>query len=114
MKMPMAVEELEFSRRSMYGREEELALLEVLRANAPSCGPEMRQFEDAFAQYCGAQYGLAVTSGTTGLQLSMTGAGIGPGDEVITTPLSWISTANAAAVLGAKVVFANVDPGTLN
>lgn len=114
MKLPKAVRELEFGHGSCYGREEEEAVLEVLRASAPSCGPRVRRFEEAFAKYCGAAYGLAVTSGTTGLHLSMIAAGVGPGDEVITTPISWISTANAAAALGAKVVFADVDPQTLN
>jgi dTDP-4-amino-4,6-dideoxygalactose transaminase len=114
MKLPKAVDELEFSHGSLYGKEEEEALLEVLRAGAPSCGPWVKRFEEAFAGYCGTTYGLAVTSGTTGLQLAMIAAGVGPGDEVITTPLSWISTANAAAALGAKVVFADVDPCTLN
>jgi perosamine synthetase len=114
MKLPKAVEELEFSHGSLYGKEEEEALLEVLRAGAPSCGPWVKRFEEAFAGYCGTTYGLAVTSGTTGLQLAMIAAGVGPGDEVITTPLSWISTANAAAALGAKVVFADVDRCTLN
>jgi perosamine synthetase len=99
---------------SSYGKEEEDVLLEVLRAGAPSCGPWVKRFEEEFAKYCGAGYGLAVTSGTTGLQLSMIAAGVGPGDEVITTPISWIATANAAAVLGAKIVFADVDPHTLN
>jgi perosamine synthetase len=114
MKLPQAIHELEFGHGSCYGREEQDALLEVLRANAPSCGPWVKRFEDAFAQFCGVKYGLAVTSCSTGLQLSMIGARVGPGDEVITTPLSWIATANAAAVLGAKVVFADVDPRTLN
>jgi perosamine synthetase len=114
MKLPQAVDELEFGHGSCYGSEEQEALIEVLRANAPSCGPRVKQFEEAFASYCGTSYGLAVTSGTTGLQLAMIAAGVGPGDEVITTPISWIATANAAAVLGAKVVFADVDPYTLN
>jgi perosamine synthetase len=114
MKLPKAVEELEFSHGSLYGKEEEEALLEVLRAGAPSCGPWVKRFEEAFASYCGTTYALAVTSGTTGLQLAMIAAGVGPGDEVITTPLSWISTANAATALGAKAVFADVDPCTLN
>ena len=114
MKLPKAVEELEFSPGSLYGKEEEEALLEVLRAGAPSCGPWVKGFEEAFASYCGTTYALAVTSGTTGLQLAMIAAGVGPGDEVITTPLSWISTANAATALGAKVVFADVDRCTLN
>ena len=114
MKLPKAIHELEFGHGSCYGAEEQEALLEVLRAGAPSCGPAVKRFEDEFASYCGTKYGLAVTSGTTGLQLSMIAAGVGPGDEVITTPISWIATANAAAVLGAKAVFADVDPLTLN
>jgi perosamine synthetase len=114
MTLPQAIHELEFGHGSCYGQEEQAVLQEVLRANAPSCGPWVKKFEESFASYCGAKYGLAVTSGTTGLQLSMIAAGVGPGDEVITTPISWIATANAAAVLGAKVVFADVDPKTLN
>jgi perosamine synthetase len=114
MTLPKAIHELEFGHGSCYGKEEQEAVLEVMRAGAPSCGPKVKRFEEEFAKYCGTKYGLAVTSGSTGLQLAMIAAGVGPGDEVITTPISWISTANAAAVLGAKVVFADVDPRTLN
>jgi dTDP-4-amino-4,6-dideoxygalactose transaminase len=114
MKLPQAIDELEFGHGSRYEAEERDALLDVLRAGAPSCGPSVKRFEEAFAGYCGAKHGLAVTSGTAGLQLAMIAAGVGRGDEVITTPISWISTANAAAVLGATVVFADVDPRTLN
>ena len=114
MTLPKAIHELEFGHGSCYGQEEQDVLMEVLRANAPSCGPWVKRFEEEFAKYCGAKYGLAVTSGSTGLHLSMVAAGVGPGDEVITTPISWIATANAAAVLGAKVVFADVDARTLN
>ena len=114
MSLPKAVNELEFGHGSRYGDEEQRALLEVLGASAPSCGPRVKEFEEAFALACDAKYGLAVTSGTTGLQLTMIAAGVGPGDEVITTPISWVATANAAAVLGAKVVFADVDSRTLN
>ncbi len=114
MKLPKAIHELEFGHGSSYGTEEQEAVLEVLRTGAPSCGPAVKRFEDGFASYCGTDYGLAVTSGTTGLQLAMIAAGVRPGDEVITTPISWIATANAAAVLGANVVFADVDPRTLN
>jgi len=114
MKLPRAIHELEFGHGSSYGPDEQEALLEVLLQGAPSCGPAVKRFEEEFSAYCGAEYGLAVTSGTTGLQLAMIAAGVGPGDEVITTPISWISTANAAAVLGARVVFADVDPHTLN
>ncbi|HYM07749.1 MAG TPA: DegT/DnrJ/EryC1/StrS family aminotransferase [Terriglobales bacterium] len=114
MDLPKAVYELEYGHGSIYGPEELAALGEVLRANAPSCGPRVKKFEEAFRAYCGAGYGLAVTSGTAGLQLAAIAAHIGPGDEVITTPISWISTANAAAVQGASVVFADVNPRTLN
>jgi dTDP-4-amino-4,6-dideoxygalactose transaminase len=105
---------LEFGHGSSYGREEEEALLEVLRRSAPSCGPKVVEFETAFAEYCETRFALAVTSATAGLGLAMASVGAGPGDEVITTPLSWIATANAAAATGAKVVFADVNPRTLN
>jgi perosamine synthetase len=114
MELPKAKFELEFSHGSIYGEEEKAAVLEVLEASAPSCGAKVQQFEKEFAAYCGSSYGLAVSSATAGLSLALIAAGVGPGDEVITTPNSWISTANAAAVLGAKVVFADVDPCTLN
>lgn len=114
MQLPKAIHELEFNHGAIYGEEEAAALLEVLQNSAPSCGPKVKQFEDAFAAYCHTQYGLAVTSATTGLELAMIACGVGPGDEVITTPLSWISTANAIAARGATVVFADVDPRTLN
>jgi perosamine synthetase len=114
MVLPKAKFELEFSHGSVYGKDEETAVLEVLAASAPSCGAKVQQFESEFAAYCGSAYGLAVSSATAGLSLALIAAGVGPGDEVITTPISWISTANAATVLGAKVVFADVDPISLN
>jgi len=114
MHLGKAVYELEYNHGSIYGPEEEAALQKVLAASAPSCGSNVKKFEEAFAAYCGTEYGLAVTSATAGLQLAMIAAEVGPGDEVITTPISWISTANAAAAQGARVVFADVDPRTLN
>jgi perosamine synthetase len=114
MALPKVKYELEFSHGSIYGDDERAAVLEVLEANAPSCGAKVQQFEREFAAYCGAEFGLAVTSATAGLSLALIAAGVGPGDEVVTTPISWISTANAAAALGAKVVFADVDPISLN
>jgi perosamine synthetase len=114
MDLPKAIHELEYGHGSIYGPEEEAAVCEVLRANAPSCGPKVKKFEESFASYCGASYGLAVTSATAGLQLAVIAARVGPGDEVITTPISWISTANAVAAAGARVVFADVNPRTLN
>lgn len=114
MKLPRVLYELEFNHGSAYGEEEIEAVLEVLNASAPSCGPKVKEFEEAFAAYCGCKHALAVSSCTAGLYLAVVAAGIGPGDEVITTPISWISTANAIAATGATVVFADVDPLTLN
>jgi dTDP-4-amino-4,6-dideoxygalactose transaminase len=114
MQLPKALYELEFNHGSIYGPEEQQALAEVLASSAPSCGPRVKQFEKAFAEHCKTQYALAVSSATAGLELAMIACEVGPGDEVITTPLSWISTANAIAARGATVVFADVDPRTLN
>ena len=114
MQLPKAIHELEYAHGSIYGEEEAAALMEVLKASAPSCGPRVKEFEDAFAAYCGCRFGLAVTSATAGLELAMIAAGVGSGDEVITTPISWVSTADAAASRGATVVFADVSPCTLN
>lgn len=114
MDLPKAINELEYGQGSVYGPEEEAAISEVMRSGAPSCGPKVKKFEEAFAGYCGAAYGLAVTSATAGLELAVIAAQVGPGSEVITTPISWISTANAVAARGADVVFADVDPRTLN
>ncbi|MGH9450125.1 MAG: DegT/DnrJ/EryC1/StrS family aminotransferase [Terriglobia bacterium] len=114
MKLPKALYELEYKNGSDYGREEASAILEVLQDSAPSCGPKVKAFEEAFAGYCGCNHALAVTSGTAGLHLAVMAAGVGPGDEVITTPITWISTANAIAATGAAVVFADVDPRTMN
>jgi dTDP-4-amino-4,6-dideoxygalactose transaminase len=114
MTSPKILYDLEYSQGSVYGTEEEQALVDAFRAGAVSCGPRVAEFERAFAGYCGVEHGVAVTSATAGLYLAMQALGIGPGDEVITTPLSWVSTANAAAAFGATVVFADVDRRTLN
>jgi perosamine synthetase len=114
MEKPAIKHELEISHGSIYGPEEAEALLEVLKAGAPSCGRKVKQFEQAFAAYCGVRYALACTSATTGLTLAGIAAGVGPGSEVITTPISWIATASAFSTLGAKLVFCDVEPRTLN
>lgn len=114
IELPKAVHELEFNQGSAYGAEEAAAIQEVLAAGAPSCGPKVKQFEETFAAYSDSKFGLAVTSATAGLELAMIALGVGPGDEVITTPVSWISTANAIAARGASAVFADIDPRTLN
>ena len=99
---------------TVYGDEEAEVLLQVLSGRAPSCGPRVVEFQEAFAAYCGTDYALAVTSATTGLSLAAIAVGVEPGDEVITTPLSWIATATAFSALGAKVRFCDVDSRTLN
>jgi perosamine synthetase len=113
MDKPKVKYELEVAYGTTYGFEEAAALMEVLKNLAPSCGKKVKQFEDEFAAYCGARYGLAVTSATTGLTLAGIAAGVKPGDEVITTPISWISTASAFSALGAEMVFCDVNPRTL-
>jgi perosamine synthetase len=93
---------------------EEAALLEVLRSGRLALGPMTEEFERALAERVGAPYVAAVSSGTAGLHLGVKLAGVSPGDEVITTPLSFIASANAIVYEGGTPVFADVDPTTLN
>jgi perosamine synthetase len=94
-------------------REEEL-VLEVLRSGRLSLGPALDRFEELVAERVGVPYAAAVSSGTTGLHLLCIAAGIGPGDEVITSPYSFAATANCFLYEGATPVFADIDPRTLN
>src|SRR5258708_25970906 len=105
MMLPQAIHELEFGHGSCYGKEEQDVLMEVLRANAPSCGPWVKRFEEEFASYCGAKYGLAVTSGTTALNLSMVAAGLEAGGRGITPPITLDYTAKRAPLPWREVVF---------
>jgi perosamine synthetase len=97
---------------SQYGPEEERALIEVLREGAPTSGTACEEFEREFAAYCGTRYARVATNGTAALFLSLLAAGVGPGDRVITTPLTWIATAAAPATLGAEVDFVDIDAET--
>lgn len=90
------------------------AVLEVLRSPSLSMGPKVRAFELAIAAYAGTAAAVAVSSGTGGLHLCLAAAGIGPGDEVVTTPFSFIASANCALYQGAQPVFVDIDPLTLN
>jgi perosamine synthetase len=94
-------------------REEEL-VLEVLRSGRLSLGPTVDRFEEAFAEAVGAPYAAAVSSGTAGLHLLCHIAGVGPGDEVITSPYSFAASANCFLYERADPVFADVDPRTYN
>jgi perosamine synthetase len=95
------------------GREEEL-VLETLRSGQLSLGPMVDRFEAALAERVDAPYVAAVSSGTAGLHLCMRLAGVGPGDEVVTTPFSFVASANCALYEGATPVFADIDARTLN
>jgi perosamine synthetase len=111
---PEIKHDLQIKFGSMYGPEEEAAVLEVLRKDAPTSGDYCIQFEKDFADYRGTDFARVVSNGTAALFMSMVGLNIGPGDHVITTPLTWIATAAAPATLGADVDFVDIDPVTYN
>jgi len=96
------------------GREEERAVIEVLRSGTLSLGPKLAGFEKEFAKFIGTRYACAVDNGTAALHLILLSLGIQKEDEVITSPFSFISSANAVLYHGAKPVFADVDPVTFN
>jgi perosamine synthetase len=108
-----ALREIPLSRPWLDEREEEL-VLEVLRSGRLSLGPWIDRFEEQVAERVGAPYAAALSSGTAGLHLLCKIAGVGPGDEVITSPLSFVASANCFILEGAAPVFADVDPVTLN
>jgi perosamine synthetase len=89
------------------------AVARVLRSDWLTCGPAVEAFELAVADFCSAPFAAAVSSGTAGLHCAMQALNIGPGDEVITTPLTFAATANCVLYQGATPVFADVDPGAL-
>ena len=96
------------------GEREEEAVLEVLRSGRLSLGPQIDSFEEHIAERVGAPFAAAVSSGTTGLHLLAHAAGLRPGDEVITSPISFVATANCFIYEGGVPVFADVDGRTLN
>jgi dTDP-4-amino-4,6-dideoxygalactose transaminase len=85
-----------------------------LRKSAPTSGEECRKFEEELASFCGTRYARVVSNGTAALFLSVLAAGLGKGDEVITTPLTWIASAAAAETLGAKAVLVDIDRRSYN
>ena len=95
--------------------EEEIRLVnEVLRSGWLSMGPKVGEFEERFANYIGTKHAIAVNSGTSGLHLCINAIGIKNGDEVITSPFSFISSSNCVMFEGGKPVFVDIDPDTLN
>lgn len=99
--------------RPLLGEREEELVLEVLRSGMLSLGPMVPRFEAAFARALGIADAVAVSSGTAALHLAVREQGWGPGDEVVTTPLSFIATSNSLLFEGAEPVFCDVDPETL-
>jgi perosamine synthetase len=100
--------------RPVIGAEEENRVLEVLRSRHLSLGPLLAEFEEAFAAHVGAAHASAVSSGTAGLHLALRGVGVTDGSEVITSPFSFVASANVALYERARPVFADIDPVTLN
>ena len=96
------------------GEEEIAAAAETLRSGWLTTGPNAAELERRFAEYVGAKHALAVSSGTAAMHLSLLALGVGPGDEVITTPITWPATANVIVHTGATPVFADVRASDLN
>jgi perosamine synthetase len=96
------------------GEAEERAVLEVLRSGQLSLGPRVPEFERAFAARVGARHASAVSSGTAALHLALRAVGVSEGDEVVTSPFSFVASANAILYERATPVFADIDPVTLN
>ena len=90
------------------------AVVEVLRSDWLTQGPKVAEFEDALASYCGARYATVLSSGTAALHAAYFAAGLSPGNEIVTSPITFAATANAALYLGAKPVFADIEPETAN
>jgi perosamine synthetase len=109
----MNSEPIPLAKPEIGAREEEL-VLEVLRSGRLSLGPIGERFERDFAAWLGVEDAVAVSSGTSGLHLGVRALGWGPGDEVLTSPFSFVASANCLLYEGARPVFCDVDPETLN
>lgn len=96
--------------KPIIGKEEQDAILEVLNSGQMVQGPRVREFEARFAEMCGVEHAIATSSGTTALHIAMLAHGIGASDEVITSPFSFIASANCALYVGARPVFVDIEP----
>lgn len=90
------------------------AVVDVLRSGILTQGPAIEAFEQAITEYVGVKYAVAVSSGTAALHLSALAAGVGPGTSLITSPITFVASANAALYAGGRAVFADIDPDTVN
>jgi len=100
--------------KPLIGDEEINAVVEVLKSGMLASGKEVEAFEKEFAEYLGAKHGIAVCNGTAALDVALKALKIKPGDEVITTPFTFIASANCILFQGAKPVFADINPKTFN
>jgi len=96
------------------GSKERKRVCDVLDGGQIADGPEVRAFEREFAEACGTDHAVATANGTTALHVALHACGIGPGDTVVTTPFSFVATANAVRFCGADPAFADIDPATYN
>jgi dTDP-4-amino-4,6-dideoxygalactose transaminase len=106
MRVPLA--------RPLFDEDDERAVVDVLRSGWVGAGPRVARFESEFARYTGATRAVAVSSCTAALHVAMLALGLRPGDEVLVPAFTWISSANAAELVGAKAVFCDIDPTTYN
>lgn len=90
------------------------AVVDVLRSGILTQGPAVEAFEQAIAKYVGAKYAIALSSGTAALHLAALATGVGPGKSLVTSPITFVASANAALYVGGRVVFADIDPDTIN
>ncbi len=97
-----------------YDQEEIDAVVDVLRSEWLTMGPKTNEFEKRLGSYIGVKHVIAVSNGTAALHLSLLGLGVGPGDEVVVTPFTFVASVNAILYTGARPVFADIDHSTLN
>ena len=90
------------------------SVVDVLRGDYLTCGPSVKAFEQAICAYTGAKYCVAVANATAGLHIAALAAGLGPGDEAITSPITFLSSANCICFAGGTPIFADIDPETAN
>ncbi|MGX1022904.1 UDP-4-amino-4,6-dideoxy-N-acetyl-beta-L-altrosamine transaminase [Psychroflexus sp. MBR-150] len=88
------------------------AVVEILKSDYLTQGPKIQEFENAFANYVGSQYAVAVSNGTAALHLNSIALGVKPGDKVITTPITFVASANCVRYCGGEIIFADIDPKT--
>lgn len=100
--------------KPLIGQEEIDGVIAVLNSGIIAEGPKVKEFEDEFAKYVGVDHAVAVNSGTAALHVALLAEDIGKGDEVITTPFTFIATANSVLYTGARPVFADIDEATFN